>query len=105
MFCPKCGVSLTAEAGQPLTCDPGAMPLSASLEQRFREYFVDGGPARTAPLPSGVGGDWFCPACGVRMIEPSPGDVRCPSCNRSLAEFIPALVEGHPHRQPDGRWR
>src|SRR5262245_10351433 len=105
MYCPKCGVTLAEQPGQPLTCVPGDMSLSPDLERRLRAYYLEGGSARTQPFPSVVGGDWFCPACGVRTTEATPGDVRCPSCSRSLASFIYALVELHPHREPGGRWR
>jgi hypothetical protein len=81
------------------------MPLAPALERRLRAYFLDGATERTAPFPVGVGGEWFCPACGVRTTEATPGDVRCPSCDRSLKGFLYELVERHPHRDPDGRVR
>jgi rubrerythrin len=70
------------------------------LERRLLEYYLEGGTARTTPLPFRVGGDWFCPVCGVKASEGAPGDIQCPSCERSLVEFIHALVELHPHRGP-----
>src|SRR5262245_13418083 len=100
MFCPRCGIALTDTPGRPLECQPGEMPLSADLERRLRECYVDNGRLpRSEPLPFKVGGSWFCPGCGIRATEPRPGDVRCPSCGRALAEFIPPLVELHPHRR------
>ena len=42
MFCAKCGVTLAEQAGQPLTCVAGQMPLSQDLERRLRAYYVEG---------------------------------------------------------------
>jgi DNA-directed RNA polymerase subunit M/transcription elongation factor TFIIS len=98
MFCPKCGNELV-RVGNELTCVEGKMGLMAQLEQRLIEYFV----AKTA-MPSDrkvsfvVGGEWYCPGCGVPTIE-TDGYVRCPRCGLSLNEFIYVLVEIHPHKQ------
>ena len=101
MFCPRCGVAFTESPGRPLKCEPGDMPLSADLERRLRECYVDSSRLpRSEPLRYKVGGTWFCPGCGVPTREASPGDVRCPVCGRALGEFLYPLVELHPHRPP-----
>ena len=98
MHCPKCGVTLVEESGQPKRCAPGDMWLSEKLAGALRECYVENARSpRERPFPARVGGEWFCPGCGVKTAEASAGDVRCPQCKRSLAEFIHALVELHPH--------
>ena len=47
--------------------------------------------------PHAIGGDWFCPGCGVPTQELTPGALRCPACSRSLVEFVHSLIERHPH--------
>jgi uncharacterized Zn finger protein (UPF0148 family) len=97
MFCPKCGEQLTSHAGE-LFCERGQMGLSRNLENGFTECFVARA-RRSSRKPFGfrVGGTWFCPGCGVKMIEDA-GLVSCPACQESLNEFIPPLIELHPHR-------
>ena len=98
MHCPRCNAVLTEREGKPSRCDPGQMDLSQDLERRLRECYVDNLRApRSEPLAYRVGGSWFCPGCGVRALESTPGDLRCPSCQKGLAEFIYSLVELHPH--------
>jgi hypothetical protein len=98
MHCPKCGVMLVEESGQPKRCAPGDMWLSEKLAGALRECYVENVRSpRERPFPARVGGEWFCPGCGIKTTEESVGDVRCPQCKRSLAEFIHALVELHPH--------
>lgn len=72
--------------------------MSRDVQRRLLECYVDR--SRTpneGAFPAAVGGQWFCPGCGTPATETSPGDVRCPSCRLSLAEFIYALVEWHFH--------
>jgi hypothetical protein len=67
--------------------------MAASL----RECFVDSRRNRSAtPLRFDVGGRWFCPACAVEMTT-GHRSVTCPTCHRSLNEFIYPLVEFNPH--------
>ena len=91
-------------------CVRGQMGLAQELELRLRECYVTqtrrpqdrvfnyGG------KPHGIGGDWFCPGCGVAAQELTPGDLRCPVCSRSLVEFVHALIELHPHFDGVSRW-
>ena len=106
MFCPKCGAKFKDTLGRPLECERGGMPLSADLERRLRECYVQGvRMPRPEPLRYRVGDRWFCPGCGVRVTQANPGDIRCPKCERSLGEFIYALVELHPHAPvPPDTW-
>jgi uncharacterized Zn finger protein (UPF0148 family) len=102
LHCPKCGVSFTRSSKGALVCVPGNMELSARLQQQFTAIFVENiQGAQSKPLGFRVGGSWFCPACAVPTIEKTPGEVRCPQCNRTLSEFIPELVELHPHVPPN----
>lgn len=96
MYCPKCGdvLSNDPEVG----CRRGGMALSRALHAGFVACFQDRSrEPSTVPLPFRVGGSWFCPACGSPTHERVPGDVRCPTCNRALNEFMQALIELHPH--------
>ena len=97
MFCPMCGEEMSDVNGV-LTCVPGEMPLSQRMQQSLIECFVDQSRMpREAKARADVGGTWFCPGCGVR-VEEKEGRLVCPSCSRSLNEFLFALIELHPHR-------
>ena len=97
MFCPKCGDKLKEKSGGFL-CEAGDMPLSLHLVKRFFECFVTRAEKpRDLRFSFLVGGEWFCPGCGVKTTEQS-GVVFCPECGLSLNEFIHALIELHPHR-------
>jgi predicted RNA-binding Zn-ribbon protein involved in translation (DUF1610 family) len=98
MFCPKCGNELV-RVGEYLTCVEGKMGLSRRLEQRFTECFVTKASTPTDwKFSFVVGGQWYCPGCGVATIE-SDGYVRCPQCRLSLNEFMVELVERSLHKQ------
>jgi rubrerythrin len=91
-------------------CKRGRMPLAEELERRLIECFVT--ETRQPREPSEVykggslkiGGQWFCPGCGTMAEESTPGDVRCPKCSRSLAEFVFSLIEHHPHLNSSCKW-
>ena len=75
------------------------MGLSESLEKRLTECYVSRLDApRERRLSIQVGGQWFCPGCGVPTIE-DDGFLRCPRCKLALNEFIFQLVEIHPHKR------
>jgi hypothetical protein len=81
------------------------MELSAKMERALVECYVEKTRSPLEPPPpesltykQGCGGSWFCPGCGIRATEESPWDVRCPSCRKSMFEFLRPLVELHPHR-------
>jgi uncharacterized Zn finger protein (UPF0148 family) len=98
LHCPKCGDVLTETADSHLECVRGQMPLAHELEQRLREcYVAQTREPRDFVHTYGIGGDWFCPGCGVAAQELTPGDLRCPTCSRSLVEFVHSLIERHPH--------
>ena len=103
LHCPKCGDILTSSTDGSLECARGQMGLAPELERRLRECYVTEirQPKDVTftynDRPHPIGGTWFCPGCGVQAQELSPGDLRCPSCSRSLVEFIYSLVERHPH--------
>src|SRR5262245_31309973 len=103
LFCPRCGDVLRETPEGHLRCERGDVILSAELRDRLYECYRD---ATRRPndiiftyngKPHGVGGEWFCPGCGVRINETSPGKLICPVCSRSVVEFVYAIVEGHPH--------
>jgi rubrerythrin len=83
MYCPKCGKALTEIKGV-LTCVDGGMGLSQNLHQNFIECYE-----KKLRIPKSfqrkfrVGGNWFCPACGVACVEDG-GSVNCPKCKLSL---------------------
>jgi rubrerythrin len=96
MYCPWCG-SQTEHDGRELVCPVGNMPFAQWTAERLYAAFV----ARTAtpspePLRFRVGGRWYCPGCGVRMIT-EPHDVHCPRCTLRLNPFLVELVELHGH--------
>jgi uncharacterized Zn finger protein (UPF0148 family) len=96
MFCPKCNNPLT-ETNKEVVCSSGEMYLSQHLSDRFKACFITqtSSPSEIK-FSFQVGGQWFCPDCGVREIE-NDGVVRCPKCGISLNEFIYELVERSPH--------
>jgi hypothetical protein len=81
----------------------GRMSLAQELEQRLRDCYVTQTrrPNDTVLTyggqPRAIGGNWYCPGCGAAAQELTPGDLRCPTCSRSLVEFIRSLNERHPH--------
>ena len=103
LHCPKCGDVLTESASGEFECVRGRMGLAQELEQRLRECYVLQTRAPRDVVftyggkPHRIGGDWFCPGCGVAAQELTPGDLRCPACSRSLVEFVHSLIERHPH--------
>ena len=98
MHCPKCSEVLQDIDGE-LTCVSVEMGLSKRMENDLYECFVSRSrEPREREFDFAWGGIWFCPGCGVQMIEGDKGAVRCPSCRRNLAEFIYLLVERHPHK-------
>jgi rubrerythrin len=86
------------------------MPLSQVLQKRLIECYVDHtATPKAVPFtynskPHPVGGDWFCPECGVKIEETSPGEVKCTICGHYITEFIYQLIERHPHKTPQGTW-
>jgi len=80
-------------------CEAGEMYLSQRLTHRLEECYVAKiERPREFQFSFQVGGDWFCPGCGVRTPEES-GVVRCPECGLSINEFIHELVERSPHKR------
>jgi hypothetical protein len=101
VFCPKCGDVLSEDPD--IGCLRGGMPLSAALNEELVACFQAGTrKPSTRPLPFPIGGSWYCPGCGVSVLESQPGNLRCDRCHRCLNEFIRALVELHPHTAPAG---
>jgi len=98
LFCPKCGTELQASSEGELECRAGSMQLSAALNRQLTECYITK-VREPDPRPLGffIGGNWFCPGCACAILEESPGNLRCPSCQKQLAEFVHALVEFHPH--------
>jgi hypothetical protein len=98
IYCPKCGALLKRLRGE-LTCVPGNMGLSQSLEQSLTERFGQDSAVLEPPVPRSVpiGGRWFCPFDGRQMTEVD-GVVACPRCTRTLTgRQINHLIELHPH--------
>jgi len=105
MFCPKCAGTLNRLPNGILECKRGRLAFSAELSARLAACYADRQRRpRDEPFGRGVsvGGTWFCPGCGVRLLEALQGDVRCPECQLALNEFLYALNELHPHYQTDG---
>jgi rubrerythrin len=73
------------------------MPLSVHLAEGLAEcYVAESRRPSDQPLRYSPGGEWFCPACGVRTLT-GADFVKCPRCDRALNEFIQELIEYHPH--------
>lgn len=96
MFCPKCGAPMVA-VKDTLMCVRGNMSLSRAVLSGLTATFVDWEIDQVQPFRFRVGGEWFCPAEGIRMTE-AEGAIQCPSCGGALNRFVHALVELHPHR-------
>lgn len=97
MYCPKCGDVLT-ETPEGIVCQKGNMQLSAHLSNQLEECYVKGArKPRDFRFGFQVGGTWFCPGCGVQIVE-QEGTLSCPKCRRSINEFVRELVELHSHR-------
>lgn len=109
LHCPKCGDVLAEKDGH-FVCLGGRMEFAPELEQRLRECYVEQTRKPRdfvfsyAGRPARIGGDWFCPGCGVAAKESTPGDLRCPTCSRSLVEFVYSLIERHPHFDGVSSW-
>jgi len=74
------------------------MQFSEHLAERLNDCFIlKTDEPKHLQFSFQVGGNWFCPKDGVKMIEEN-GYINCPTCNLSLNEFIFALVERHPHK-------
>jgi hypothetical protein len=96
LYCPKCGDKLKTTSHGPY-CQRGDMYLSQLLERRFVACFIlEVTNPREFQLNFRVGGNWFCPKCGIQAQE-NNGFVRCPKCKANLNEFMYPLVELHPH--------
>jgi len=96
MFCPKCNNLLT-KTNKEIICFSGEMHLSQNLTNRLEAcYITKTSFPNELKFSFQVGGQWFCPGCGVREIE-DDGIVRCPQCELSLNEFIYELIERSPH--------
>ena len=96
MHCPKCGSELS-ESPNGLICLNGRMEITRDLEKRLREcYVLKIRDPREMKFNFSVGGQWFSPECGISTQE-EKGIIRCPSCKRSINEFIYSLIEHHPH--------
>jgi ribosomal protein S27AE len=101
MFCPRCGEGMDLVNGT-FTCVRGDMELSRRMHDALSEVFVARTrSARSRPLNWGEG--WFCPGCGVAATT-DPEHVRCGTCGEYLDEFLPQLIELHPHRARGGKW-
>jgi rubrerythrin len=104
MFCPKCGDLLKEERGV-FFCERGEMESSQRMAEGLYSRFVSKteNPEEFQFAKAGnrfVGGQWFCPGCGVLMQEEVPGAVRCPQCGRNLRNYLWELIELHPHSRP-----
>lgn len=99
MFCPKCNDVLTKTKNEETFCLRGEMYLSQHLTRRLEEcYIAKTERPREFAFSFQIGGEWFCPSCGVRTVEEN-GVVRCSNCGLSLNEFIHELVERSPHKR------
>ena len=100
MYCPKCGDSLREERGLFL-CERGQMELSQFIAERLFSCFItkteDAEEFHFTKKGYRIGGQWFCPGCGVLMKEEEPGAVRCPDCRRNIGKYLQQLIELHPH--------
>jgi hypothetical protein len=97
MYCPKCGDALQESQGS-FKCLRGDMELSRYIADRLYACFVaKSEEPEEAKLAYKVGGRWFCPGFGIAMKEEIAGTVRCSQCRRNIGNFIPQLVEFHPH--------
>lgn len=98
MFCPLCG-SRTEARGDTAWCRKGDMPLSVQMDRDLRAAFApDSEITVPPPLRITVGGSWWCPLDGRRMVE-RDDSIGCPDCGRSLNPYWYALMEFHPHRR------
>lgn len=100
MFCPKCGSELVYQDGE-LTCIAGDMRLSRYMEQTITERYGRHKPPGHPAEASTDRDPWYCPGCGIPLGQ----DLVCPSCHVSLADLQHHLVELHPHKAEDGRFR
>lgn len=81
-----------------LTCVVGGMTFAPTIARILRERF-DGDQDDTDPtLTYTAGGKWYCPGCGVEMFEQG-GNIRCPTCKKTLNCVVYPLIELHPHHQ------
>jgi rubrerythrin len=87
-----------SETSTGLICQSGEMKVTKELEKRLREcYVLKSRIPRETSLNFTIGGQWYCPQCGVTTVE-KEGNIYCPKCKLSLNEFIFSLVERHYHR-------
>ena len=95
--CPCCGDDLVVQATGESRCVSSGALLSINITNLLRERFSNRATAFVvAPLRYRTGGRWFCPACGVSMLN--HGDrVVCEVCSRPIHDLIGELTELNPH--------
>lgn len=75
------------------------MPLSDQLSAALTNAFIRNTRIiQHRRLSFEVGGTWYCPGCGMRVIE-DDGSITCAECGQSLNDFIFPLIELHPHKE------
>jgi PHP family Zn ribbon phosphoesterase len=106
MFCPKCGNEMIRQ-GKELYCPSGDMYLSMYLESRLAKA-IESTPFEVVPaarlqprtLP------YFCSRCTHELVQANDSTQQCPECSLTIDRgIIHDLIELHPHKGPDGKWR
>jgi hypothetical protein len=78
-------------------CRAGGMELSQVVDETLRAV-TDSAPVAEPASSMHWGGEWYCPADGVRMQERN-GRVLCPACGRHLpGPILYQLIEFHVHQ-------
>jgi hypothetical protein len=97
MYCPKCREVLQHSRGT-YKCLRGDMELSRNLADQLSACFVAKTEEPGEAVTFKVGGQWFCPGCGIALKVEIPGTASCPQCGRTIGRSLMfQLVELHPH--------
>ena len=102
---PICGGPISVAASGNWWCVAGDMEITQALRQALTDCYLIGTREPKRPnvgigaIRSGIGGQWHCPGCGIEVVEAPLGVLTCGRCDRSLNEFVYALVEFHFHKR------
>src|ERR1051326_6334078 len=96
MYCPRCGGKFEIKEGVG-RCETFAVEHSRNITSALRAaYEIQEESRPITEFRSGIGGKWFCPGCGIPIIE-EDGRLICSQCSKELTGYVYELIEFNPH--------